>query len=241
MTTIYSQKHVREFVAADFRTAAVFSKYKIDFCCRGDRPIDEVCEKNNISLDAILQDLDKVLNSTSEQTIDYKSWPTDLLADYIQKKHHRYVLEKTPVLRQFLDKLCKVHGSRHPELFEVNELFTASTNELTRHMKDEESILFPYIREMVEAKSSGEPKPATEKFGTVESPIATMLDEHDAEGVRFRKIARITNDYTPPADACNTYRVAFQMLEEFEKDLHLHIHLENNILFRSAVDLEKSF
>lgn len=241
MTTVDSQKHIREFVAADFRTAAVFSKYKIDFCCRGDRPIDEVCEKNNISLDAILQDLDKVINSSSEQTIDYKSWPTDLLADYIQKKHHRYVLEKTPVLRQFLDKLCKVHGGRHPELFKVNELFTASTNELTRHMKDEESILFPYIREMVEAKSDGKPKPPTEKFGTVESPIATMLDEHDAEGVRFREIARITDDYTPPADACNTYRVAFQMLEEFEKDLHLHIHLENNILFRSAVDLEKSF
>lgn len=241
MTTVDPQKHIREFVAADFRTAAVFSKHKIDFCCRGDRPISEVCEQKNINLDSIVSDLNKVLNSQSDQSIDYQSWPTDLLADYIQKKHHRYVTEKTPVLRQFLDKLCKVHGGRHPELFEINELFTASTNELLRHMNDEETILFPYIREMMGAKSSGEPKPSTEKFGTVESPIATMLEEHDAEGVRFREIARISDDYTPPADACNTYRVAFQMLEEFEKDLHLHIHLENNILFRSAVDLEKSF
>ncbi len=239
-TTVDPQKHIREFVADDFRTAAVFSKYKIDFCCRGDRPMTEVCEKKNIELDDIVRDLNKVLSSTTDQSIDYKSWPSDLLADYIQKKHHRYVTEKTPVLRQFLDKLCKVHGGRHPELFEINKLFTESTDELAKHMKDEETILFPYIREMVEAKSIGAGKPAS-NFSSVKSPIETMLHEHDTEGERFREIARLTNDYTPPADACNTYRVAFQMLDEFEKDLHLHIHLENNILFRDAVELEKSF
>lgn len=239
-TTLDTQKHIREFVANDFRTAAVFSKYKIDFCCRGNRSIAEVCEKKNIELDAISRDLTRVLNSTTDQSIDYKSWPTDLLADYIQKKHHRYVTEKTPVLRQFLDKLCKVHGGRHPELFEINKLFVESTNELAQHMKEEETLLFPYIREMVEAKNTGMVKPNA-GFDTVESPIETMLHEHDAEGVRFREIARLTDDYTPPADACNTYRVAFQMLDEFEKDLHLHIHLENNILFRDAVELEKSF
>lgn len=241
MTTIDPQKHIGEYVAEDFRTAAVFSKHKIDFCCRGNRSLTEVCEHNNIELDTISQDLSRVLNSQTDQSIDYRSWPSDLLADYIQKKHHRYVLERTPVLRQYLEKLCKVHGKRYPELLKINELFVDSTDELTRHMKDEESILFPYIREMMEAKTSGDGKPATDKFGSVESPIETMLHEHDAEGVRFREIARLTNDYTPPADACNTHKVTFKMLDEFEKDLHLHIHLENNILFRDAVELEKSF
>src|SRR5699024_2422237 len=197
-------------------------------------------KKKNIDLDSILSDLDRVINSASEQSIDYKSWPSDLLADYIQKKHHRYVTEKTPVLKQFLNKLCKVHGERHPELYKINELFTQSTNELSKHMIEEETVLFPYIRKMIEAKNSGSPQP-TFSYSSVENPIENMLHEHDAEGERFREIARLTNDYTPPEDACNTYRVAFQMLEEFEKDLHLHIHLENNILFRDAVSLEKSF
>lgn len=241
MTTVNPQNHIRDFVAADFRTAAVFSKHKIDFCCKGDRSISEVCEQKNINLDAIVQDLNKILQSQSDQSIDYRSWPSDLLADYIEKKHHRYVVEKTPVLRQFLTKLCKVHGGRNPELFKVNELFVASTDELLRHMKDEEEIVFPYVREMVEAKNTGAPKPPTEKFFTVEKPIEQMLHEHEAEGDRFREIAEITNDYTPPEGACNTYRVAYQMLEEFEKDLHLHIHLENNILFLDAIEMEKTF
>lgn len=241
MTTVNPQNHIRDFVAADFRTAAVFSKHKIDFCCKGDRSISEVCEQKNIDLDAIVYDLNKILNSQSDQSIDYRSWPSDLLADYIEKKHHRYVVEKTPVLRQFLAKLCKVHGARNPELFKVNELFVASTDELLRHMKDEEEIVFPYVREMMEAKNTGAPKPPTEKFFTVENPIEKMLHEHEAEGDRFREIAEITNDYTPPEGACNTYRVAYQMLEEFEKDLHLHIHLENNILFLDAIEMEKSF
>lgn len=241
MTTVDTQKHIRDYVAADFRTAAVFSKYKIDFCCKGDRSINEVCEKKEIDLDAIVLDLNRVLNSTTDESIDYRSWPSDLLADYVEKRHHRYVQEKTPVLRQFLDKLCKVHGGRHPELFKINELFIQSTDELLRHMSDEENLVFPYIREMVEAKATGKPKPVTDKFGSVENPIAKMLEEHTAEGDRFREISEITDSYTPPADACNTYRVAFKMLEEFEADLHLHIHLENNILFLDAVAMEQSF
>lgn len=242
MIKVNPERHIREFVAEDFRTAAVFSKYKIDFCCRGDRPITEVCEKFDIDVAEISQDLEKVLNASSDgQSIDYKSWPSDLLADYIEKKHHRYVTEKTPVLRQFLAKLCKVHGGRHPELFEINELFVKSTDELLRHMETEEKTLFPYVRSMMEAKASGAAKPAFGDFDGVEDPVKAFMHEHDAEGVRFRKIAALADDYNPPADACNTYRVAFQMLEEFEKDLHLHIHLENNILFRDAIALDQSF
>ncbi|MFV0571495.1 MAG: iron-sulfur cluster repair di-iron protein [Xanthomarina gelatinilytica] len=235
-----TQKQIGQYVAEDYRTAGVFSKYGIDFCCKGHRTIEEVCTKNNIDSNELLNELDKVLTADTNQSIDYKSWPLDLLAEYIEKKHHRYVEEKTPILRQFLDKLCKVHGERHPELFKINELFTASSGELAVHMKKEELILFPFIKKMVKAQIDKGAILAPQ-FGTVENPIAMMMQEHDNEGERFRQIAELTNNYNPPADACNTYRVTFAMLDEFEKDLHLHIHLENNILFPEAAKLEKAF
>src|SRR5690606_14423169 len=115
----------------------------------------------------------------------------------------------------------------------------ASAVELTAHMKKEEMILFPFIRKMVEAKNNG--TVAQAPFGTVQNPIRMMMHEHDGEGERFRKIATLTDDYTPPADACNTYRVTLSLIKEFEEDLHLHIHLENNILFPKAVSLEETF
>lgn len=235
-----AEKQIGEFVAQDYRTAAVFTKYKIDFCCNGGRTIEEACAKKNIDSDVLINELEAVLNTKTIQTIDYKSWPIDLLADYIEKKHHRYVEEKIPVLRQFLDKLCRVHGERHPELLKINELFTASAGELAAHMKKEELILFPFIKKMVKAKIE-QSEILSPHFGTVENPIAMMMHEHDTEGERFRQIAELTDSYNPPADACNTYRVTFAMLEEFEKDLHLHIHLENNILFPEALKLEQAF
>lgn len=235
-----TQKQIGEFVAQDYRTAAVFSKYGIDFCCRGHRTVEEVCTKNEIDSDELLSDLDRALSANTDQSIDYKSWPLDLLAEYIEKKHHRYVEEKIPVLRQFLDKLCRVHGERHPELFKINQLFTASAGELASHMKKEELILFPFIKKMVKAQID-QGAILAPQFGSVKNPIETMMQEHDNEGVRFREIAALTNNYNPPADACNTYKVTFAMLDEFEKDLHLHIHLENNILFPEAAKLEKAF
>ncbi|GAA4242545.1 iron-sulfur cluster repair di-iron protein [Winogradskyella damuponensis] len=235
-----TQKKIGQYVADDFRTAAIFSKYKIDFCCNGNRTVEEACDKKGIDSNLLMDELNQVLNSKGAETIDYKSWPLDLLAEYIEKKHHRYVEEKTPVLRQFLDKLCRVHGERHPELFKINELFTASAGELASHMKKEELILFPFIKKMVNAKLEDQTVQSPQ-FGTVENPIAMMMEEHDNEGARFREIDALTNNYTPPADACNTYKVTFAMLEEFEKDLHLHIHLENNILFPEAIKLEQQF
>ncbi len=231
---------IGEYVAKDFRTAAVFSKYGIDFCCKGNRTIDEACEKKDVDTNTIMDEINTVLATKNDNSIDFKSWPLDLLADYIEKTHHRYVEEKTNVILPFLAKLCKVHGASHPELFEINQLCIGCAGELAQHMKKEELILFPFIKKMVKASLTDEliEQP---HFGTVENPIAMMMHEHDAEGERFRKIALLTNDYTPPADACNTYRVTFAMLAEFEEDLHKHIHLENNILFPAAAVLEKKF
>ncbi|MBW1656367.1 iron-sulfur cluster repair di-iron protein [Flavobacterium quisquiliarum] len=234
------EKTIGSFVAEDFRTAAVFSKYRIDFCCKGNRTVNEVCEKQNIDADTLLENILQVAQSENNGSIDFNSWPLDLLVDYIEKTHHRYVEEKTNVLIPFLDKLCKVHGANHPELFRINELFIGCAGELAQHMKKEELVLFPFVKRMVKTKESDgilhQPS-----FGTVSNPIAMMMHEHDNEGERFREIAALTNNYTPPADACTTYRVTFSMLKEFEQDLHKHIHLENNILFPKAEVLEKDF
>lgn len=235
-----TQKEIGQFVAEDYRTAAVFSKYKIDFCCNGNRTIEEACDKKGIDSKTLKDEISTILNSKSDETIDYKSWSLDLLVEYIQKKHHRYVEEKVPILRQFLDKLCRVHGERHPELFKINELFTASAIDLASHMKKEELILFPFIKLLVKAKLEGKAVQSPQ-FGAVENPIAMMMQEHDNEGERFKEIAILSDNYNPPADTCNTYKVTFAMLDKFEKDLHLHIHLENNILFPEAIKLEKLF
>jgi len=233
-------KTIGSFVAEDFRTAAVFSKFNIDFCCKGNRTVTEVCEKQNIDADTLLQNVYDVLQSDSNGSIDFNSWPLDLLADYIEKTHHRYVEEKSQVLVAFLDKLCKVHGANHPELFRINELFIGCAGELAQHMKKEELVLFPFVKRMVKTKES-DGVLSQPSFGTVSNPIAMMMHEHDNEGERFREIAALTNGYNPPADACTTYKVTFAMLKEFEEDLHKHIHLENNILFPKAVLLEQEF
>ena len=134
---------IGELVAKDYRTASIFKKYSIDFCCQGNRTIEEACEKKNIDTKKVLEDLVAMMESKSESTTDYQSWPLDLLADYIEKKHHRYVQEKTLEIQPYLDKICKVHGERHPELLKIKEEFNASAGELAAHMKKEELILFP--------------------------------------------------------------------------------------------------
>ncbi|WP_282055351.1 iron-sulfur cluster repair di-iron protein [Maribacter luteus] len=230
--------NIGEIVAEDYRTAQVFKNHNIDFCCRGNRSIQEVAEKNNLDAEQLLKEVTEILNQMKADTIDFKSWPLDLLADYIEKKHHRYVEKKIPVLKQYLDKLAHTHGTNHPELFEIREHFYKSADELTKHLKKEELVVFPAVRKMVAASQNSV---LLDKFhfGTIQNPIQVMMQEHDNEGERFRQIDGLSNNYTPPADGCTTYRVTFSLLKEFENDLHNHIHLENNILFPKAAELEK--
>lgn len=231
---------IGELVARDYRTASVFKKYSIDFCCQGNRTIEEACEKKNIDTKKVLEDLVAMMEAKSESTTDYQSWPLDLLADYIEKKHHRYVQEKTLEIQPYLDKICKVHGDRHPELSEINTLFKISATDLLNHLQKEELVLFPFIKTMMAALKSNE-KIEQPHFGTVENPIAMLKHDHEAEGDLFAKISELTNNYTPPIDACETYKVTFAMLKDYQQDLHKHIHLENNILFHKAKELEASF
>ena len=232
------EKTVGQIVADDYRSAPVFEKFGIDFCCTGNRSIEEACKQNNVDSKELTKALETALAETTPPTTDFKSWPLDLLADYIEKRHHRYVEERIPKIKQNLDKLVQVHGAKHPELLKINELFIASAGEFAMHMKKEELMLFPFIRIMVRAKKNNEPL-AEPRFGTVKNHIQTMMREHDNEGESFRQIEALSNNYTPPADGCNTYKVTFALLKEFQGDLHMHIHLENNILFPKAEELEK--
>lgn len=226
-------------VAQDYRTASVFKKNGIDFCCNGNRSIEEACIQKQKDAGDLIHRLEEVtVQNTGASSVDFNSWPLDLLADYIEKKHHRYIETKIQEINPFLNKVVKVHSDHHPELIEIEKLFIESAGELTTHMKKEELMLFPFIRKMVAAKQSG--TTARAPFGTVQNPIQMMIYEHNTEGERFRKIAELTGDYTPPQDSCNTYKVTYAFLKEFEDDLHQHIHLENNILFPKAIEFEQS-
>lgn len=234
--TIQSNHIVGQVVADDYRAASVFKKHKVDFCCKGNRSISEVCNKQNIDEDKLLNELNRISESSGDEDIDFNAWDLDLLADYIEKKHHRYVRNRIPELKAYLNKIAKVHGERHPELHQVESLFTGSAEDLLQHMEKEEKILFPIVREISEQAGT-----ARTDQKSVVAPIKVMMEEHDNEGERFRQIAALTDDYTPPQDACTTYEVAFKMLSEFEADLHKHIHLENNILFPKVLETDKSY
>jgi regulator of cell morphogenesis and NO signaling len=232
-----NNKTIGSYVTDDYRTAAVFEKYGIDFCCRGNRPLKQVCEQENIDYTGVLAEIENVKQEASTENQNFRSWPSDLLADYIEKIHHRYVEQAIPRLTELLGKVTAAHGAAHPEVYEIADLFRASAGELTKHMKKEELILFPVIRKL----ASGSGKTMTEPaFGSIQNPISAMLEEHDNEGERFRRIENLSNGYTAPGDACNTYRLTYQLLKEFQDDLHKHIHLENNILFPAAINMEAS-
>lgn len=235
-----SNTTVSDIVKNDFRTSEVFDKYGIDFCCGGNISVAEASKQNQVNTDQLVQELNQKMSESDEENIKYDSWPLDLLASYIQKKHHRYVESAIPVLNAYLDKIANVHGENHPELYEINDLFKASAGELTKHMKKEEMMVFPYVEKLVNIKETGSEERQKPGFGSIANPIAQMEAEHEAEGDRFKKIAELSNNYNPPADACNTYMVAFEKLKAFESDLHIHIHLENNILFPKAKELEQS-
>jgi len=233
-----------DIVAENYQAAAVLEKYQLDFCCHGARSLAEACLAKNLDTDKVVQELQQTIDGEGVQNSaepgvpkGLKDWPLDLMADYVEKTHHRYVTRQTPVIEGYLNKIVQVHGDRHPELTEIREIFQQTAGELAMHMKKEELMLFPFIRKIATAAASGA-KIAPPPFGSIENPVNAMLADHEAEGERSARIRALCNDYTPPADGCNTYKLTFQLLEAFEKDLHQHIHIENNILFPRAIQME---
>ncbi|BDC98105.1 iron-sulfur cluster repair di-iron protein [Persicobacter psychrovividus] len=230
---------VGELVAADYRTADVFKRNGLDFCCGGGISIERACEKKGLSVEQLMEELAEAVREKSQNDIDFRSWPLDLMVDYIEKTHHRYVRENVKMIAEYCMKIAEVHGHAATELLAVRDEFLACGEAMTTHMMKEEQVLFPFIKDLVNAQSTGATLPET-CFGSVENPIAQMEHEHDAEGERFRRIAALTDNYNAPEWACNTYRIAFEKLREFEADLHRHVHIENNILFPRAIELAKS-
>lgn len=224
------QQSVGAFVANDHRTAAVFQKYGIDFCCRGGKSLADACEQRGISADTVLDELTKTMVDRRLAGSEFLNMPLNELTAHIKSKHHVYVEQAIPVLIQFLDKLCDRHGGNHPELHQIREEFTHSARELSMHMKKEELILFPLVDRMALVDQSDERAQVS-----IQEPIRVMMADHEQEGDRFARMRSLSNDYTPPEDACTTYRVTYSLLKEFEEDLHFHIHLENNILFPRAL------
>jgi regulator of cell morphogenesis and NO signaling len=229
---------VGEIVRHNFSTARIFEAKNIDFCCGGDISLDEAAEKKGIDTGILLSEINTMLLEEDEDSKFIESLTLTGLSDYIMKHHHAYVSETIPFLLQKLQKLWEVHGENHPELQEVHASFHDAAANLSAHMKKEELVLFPYIRQIEKFQTEGGSRPAS--LGLAREAITQMESEHSVEGERFMKLSDITDSYKVPPDGCNTFHVAYQTLEEFERDLHRHIHLENNVLFPRALQLENT-
>jgi len=230
---------IREIVATDFRTAAVFERFGLDFCCAGYRTIEQGCRDAGADEGALLRELDAVLTAPAGNAPRFASWDVPTLVNYIVANHHGYVRQALPTLLQHTRKIADVHGGRHPELAHVAQLFERVAAEMAQHMAKEEQILFPFVIDLAEAARTTRPIPRP-PFGTVENPIRMMEHEHQFVGDAMAEIRQVTGGYAVPDDACATYRVCLQELTAFEADLHAHVHLENNILFPRAMAIESA-
>ncbi len=234
-----NEKTVADYVTENIKTAHIFKKHGIDFCCGGGISIEKACAKKNVDLAVLEKELSEV-DAVKDLIEDYDKWELDFLMIYIENVHHTYVRESLPLISQYANKVAKVHGHHYKEVVTINQLFHEVANELTSHLQKEEQVLFPFIKQLVTAKKENT-KNITAPFGTVNNPIKMMEHEHENAGDTFKEISRLTNNYTPPAEACNTFKALYAKLEEFEQDLHQHIHLENNILHPKAIELEQTF
>jgi regulator of cell morphogenesis and NO signaling len=209
----------------------------IDYCCGGAKSLQEACLKANVSEAEILWRLRQNSERVAPGESKWINGPLVELTAHIKQCHHQYVRDSIPRLRALLAKIREKHGGKHRELGEIEKLFNDVAREMLMHMQKEEQILFPYI-DAVERAASGNGAVEPPFFQTVKNPIYSMMKEHDNAGEIVRRIRAASAEYTAPADACTSYQAAYQALAEFERDLHLHVHLENNILFPRAVEME---
>jgi len=229
---------VGDIVAADFRAAEVFELFGIDFCCGGRQSFDEACRNAGADPDAVMKALHAISRPPAERD-EVASWPVDRLIDHIETTHHAYVRRALPSIARHLGRMLEAHGDRHPELVRIGQAFAEIGDELQQHMLKEERVLFPYVRELAERQRAACGR-VMSPFGTVENPIRMMEREHREAAGTLQLIRELTGGYAIPSDGCTTYAVCMAELAQFERDLHLHVHLENNVLFPRAVALEES-
>lgn len=231
---ISSIQKVGDLVATNYKTADVFLKNGIDFCCGGNITISEICHKQNVDENKLLGELESVLKEKDVESELLNRLTLSGLVDHILETHHTFVRANLVTIPPYLEKLAEVHGANHSELIRVNSLFNDVYNELTEHLQKEEEVLFPYIRNLEKGKHA-----LTGQYDSLQELLDVLHTEHDAAGNAMRTINELTGGFVVPEDGCNTYRVGLEKLKAFEADLHRHVHLENNILFPKALQLEK--
>lgn len=231
-TDNYASLMIGKIVADDYRAAEIFKRAGIDFCCGGFKRMDDACKEKNIDAGKLNNELKELQLTPVTPQFDFNNWDLGFLCDYIVNTHHKYVLKTLPELVQYTLKIAQVHGESHMELIVVASMFEEINRELLQHLKNEEEVLFPAIKEVLKSNS-------TQAKATIISEITRMNAEHEFAGGAMDKINVLTGGYKLPEGACNTYLVTFKMLEAFEDDLHTHVHLENNILYLKAIELAK--
>jgi regulator of cell morphogenesis and NO signaling len=229
-TNLLTPNTIGEIVANDFRTAALFKEAGIDFCCGGNKSLTQACEEKGVDFTQFVSQINLIAQNPLSSSMNFKEWELPFLCDYIVQTHHKFVQKNLPELVFYTQKIADVHGENHTELIEIASLFMLINEELQQHLRNEEAVLFPAIK-------SAFASPSGENNETIVSEITRMQGEHEFAGGAMDKISVMTNHYLIPEDACNTYRVAFKLLEQFEDDLHIHVHLENNILYPKALKL----
>ena len=231
---------VRELAIEIPNATRTFEKLGIDYCCGGGKSLSDACLHAHLPVDDVLRALEQggsFTPATESSLPDFTNGALGNLIEHIVTTHHVYVKQEIPRLQQLLHKVVSVHGKNHPELAKIQQTFQPMAAELTSHMMKEEHILFPHIVALESAVNSGRPKPMP-VFGTLSNPVHMMELEHDSAGVALKSISELSANYTPPEEACFSYKTLFTALKEFESDLHQHVHLENNILFPRAIAME---
>lgn len=234
---VTDEETVGQIAAKDIRKAEVFKKLGIDFCCGGKKSLKQVCEEKGLDLSSVEAEL-KTVSAATRTSENYDRWNPDFLADYIYNKHHQYYYDEAPAIGELLAKVVGHHGENYPELQEVYRLYRILAQELNAHFAKEEKVVFPFVKALVRAKQTGNVEELRNQF-SLSQPIQMMESDHEEAGEILARINEVTHGYTPPAGACNSFQFLYRKLSELEDDLHQHIHLENNILFPKALQLEK--
>jgi len=227
---------IGDIVADNYHAAGIFKEFGIDFCCGGGISVTKACKKRNLNPDDVVAKLNAVYSDNSGHNQNYNAWEPGFLIDHIERTHHNFVRTKTDEISVYASKVAKVHGERHPENVEIYNKFVALSRELLEHLQSEEERVFPLIREIYKSRMNGESIP-DKIHDRLCDELELMEDEHEGAGDIMKEIRALSNDFTPPEDACATYRILYQNLAGFEEDLHKHVHLENNILFKKAEQL----
>ena len=231
-------KTIREIALEAPLTTKVFENYKIDYCCGGNRFFLDACKSAGADAENVLQEINVCLETPQKSELDWvKDARLSDLIEHIVETHHAFTRDEIKNLVPLMAKVANRHGENHPELYELERLFAELCADLAPHLLKEEQVLFPYIKELenIKTKNAGFPVSC---FGTVRNPVSVMLREHDTAGEILRSMREVSHDYQIPDGACPSYTALLTRLEAFEKDLHQHIHLENNVLFPKAIELE---